>query len=45
MSAASHAFGYLTQPEVRFLRGAVAVIPTSAATLLTEVSNTPLEPR
>jgi hypothetical protein len=38
-------FGYLTQPEVRFLRGSVAVIPTSASPLLTEVSNSRLEPR
>jgi hypothetical protein len=44
MSAASHALGYLTQPEVGFLDAAVVVILTPAATLLTEV-NVKLEPR
>jgi hypothetical protein len=42
--AASHALGYLTQPEVCFLDAAVMVILTPAATSLTEV-NVKLEPR
>ncbi|HEV7393713.1 MAG TPA: hypothetical protein VGO08_18875 [Burkholderiales bacterium] len=45
MSPASHACGYLIQPEIRVLDATVAIIVTLAATLLTEVSNTPLEQR